>query len=89
MIEIADSLSKINFRHESIKTTDKLRQISQVIEIEKDILQQAWSLYRNRTDKEWSLTDCYSFVVMEKLGIKQALTTDKHFEQAGFEILLK
>lgn len=89
LIEIADSLSKIKFRHESIGTTDKLRQISQIVEIEKIILQQAWSLYKSRTDKEWSLTDCYSFIVMKKYGIKQALTTDKHFEQAGFEILLK
>ena len=38
LIEIADSLSKANFRHESIKITDKLRQISQVIEFERDIL---------------------------------------------------
>ncbi len=49
----------------------------------------AWSLFERRIDKEWGLTDCYSFVVMKKFDIKQALTTDKHLEQAGFEILLK
>jgi len=89
LIEIADSLSRISFRHEAIGTTDKLRQLAQVVEVEKSFLQQAWFLYKNRPDKEWSVTDCYSFIVMEKYSIKQVLTTDKHFEQAGFEILLK
>jgi len=41
-------------------------------------------LYRERPDKFWSLTDCISFVVMEEQGITEALTGDKHFEQAGF-----
>jgi predicted nucleic acid-binding protein len=46
-------------------------------------------LYVNRPDKQWSLTDCISFVVMEREGIADALTGDKHFEQAGFNVLLK
>ena len=37
------------------------------------------------TDKDFSLTDCTSFVVMEELGLARALTTDRHFSQAGFE----
>ncbi len=47
------------------------------------------SLYRERHDKEWSLTDCISFVVMRERGIGEALTGDHHFEQAGFVALLK
>jgi len=46
-------------------------------------------LYRNYSDKEWGLTDCISFVVMKEQGIKEALTTDKHFAQAGFRVLLE
>jgi predicted nucleic acid-binding protein len=45
-------------------------------------------LYSRRPDKEWSLTDCISFVVMEEHGLTEALTTDHHFEQAGFTALL-
>ena len=47
------------------------------------------ALYANRTDKDWSLTDCISFVVMNERGITDALTGDHHFEQAGFAALLK
>ena len=46
-------------------------------------------LYRNRPDKDWSLTDCTSFRVMEARGLRDALTNDRHFEQAGFVALLK
>jgi len=45
-------------------------------------------LYQNRPDKNWSLTDCISFVVMQEHGITEALTADRHFEQAGFVPLL-
>jgi uncharacterized protein len=47
------------------------------------------ALFSQRTDKEWSLTDCISFVVMQEHGLTQALTADHHFEQAGFVPLLK
>lgn len=50
---------------------------------------EAWKLCKNRPDKAWSLVDSSSFVVMNKLSISAALTTDKHFEQAGFVRLLK
>jgi hypothetical protein len=45
-------------------------------------------LYATRPDKEWSLTDCISFVVMEREGLTDALTGDRHFEQSGFKVLL-
>ena len=47
------------------------------------------SLYAQRPDKEWSLTDCISFVAMADEGLTEALTGDRHFEQAGFAALLK
>jgi predicted nucleic acid-binding protein len=50
---------------------------------------EAWALLRRHADKEWSLVDCASFVVMRQRGITEALTTDHHFEQAGFVRLLK
>ena len=45
-------------------------------------------LFASRPDKDWSLTDCISFVVMGDLGLTDALTADRHFTQAGFRPLL-
>ncbi len=46
------------------------------------------SLYAERSDKDWTLTDCISFVVMRQYGMTEALTGDRHFQQAGFTPLL-
>ena len=46
------------------------------------------SLYEKRLDKDWGLTDCISFVVIQREEIIEAFTSDKHFEQAGFVGLL-
>jgi uncharacterized protein len=48
----------------------------------------AWDLCKARPDKNWSLVDCSSFVLMQKQSVQAALTTDHHFEQAGFIRLL-
>jgi predicted nucleic acid-binding protein len=53
------------------------------------LFQEGIAFYLQRPDKEWSLTDCISFVVMTRDGITEALTGDHHFEQAGFAALLK
>lgn len=51
------------------------------------LLDEGINLYGRRSDKRWSLTDCISFVVMGRHGITDALTADRHFEQAGFNLL--
>jgi predicted nucleic acid-binding protein len=48
----------------------------------------AKAFYRKHADHGYSFTDCSSFVVMRELRLRQALTTDRHFTQAGFEALL-
>jgi len=53
------------------------------------LFQRGLELFERRLDKEWSLTDCISFVVMTNEGIDEALTGDHHFEQAGFIALLR
>ena len=54
-----------------------------------DLFAQGIELYAQRPDKEWSLTDCISFIVMQEYRLTEALTADRHFEQAGFTALLK
>jgi predicted nucleic acid-binding protein len=50
---------------------------------------EAFRLYRDRPDKQWSLCDCISFVVMQSRGLREALSADEHFQQAGFRALLR
>lgn len=51
------------------------------------VLERSITLYEGCPDKDWSLTDCTSFIIMRDRVIRQALTGDKHFKQAGFDIL--
>jgi predicted nucleic acid-binding protein len=69
----------------SIKTSPHV----EIIHIDEVLDQQAWQLLTNRQDKERSLVDCASFVLMQRRGIYESMTTDHHFEQAGFVRLLK
>jgi predicted nucleic acid-binding protein len=60
-----------------------------LVPAEAELWQRGLALYETRLDKEWSLVDCVSFVVMNERKLTDALTGDHHFEQAGFKALLK
>lgn len=60
----------------------------EVVPFQPDLIDSAVQLYRTRPDKDWSLTDCLSFVVMEQRHLREALTTDGHFEQAGLKVMM-
>lgn len=71
---------------EEIRASKTLR----VVHIGKNLQEEAWELFKNRNSRlDWSFTDCTSFVVMQRLHIKEALTFDHEFEQAGFIALLR
>ena len=59
----------------------------QLIHVDEDLFGAAWTYFAARKDKRFSLTDCVSFVLMQRLGIETALTFDAHFIQAGFRTL--
>ncbi len=61
----------------------------EIVHVESILDAEAWELLKSHQDKKWSLVDCASFVLMRQRGISEALTTDHHFEQAGFIRLLK
>jgi predicted nucleic acid-binding protein len=50
--------------------------------------EEAKSFFRKHADHGYSFTDCTSFVLMSELRIRDALTTDRHFAEAGFRPLL-
>jgi predicted nucleic acid-binding protein len=61
----------------------------EVVRASADLFAAGLRLHRNRPDKEWSLTDCVSFHLMRERGLTRALAYDIHFEQAGFEAMLR
>jgi uncharacterized protein len=61
----------------------------QVVPQTRQLFQDALTLYERRDDKDWSLTDCASFIIMQKQKIAEALTNDHHYTQMGFRALLK
>jgi predicted nucleic acid-binding protein len=90
LLELANTLSASRHRGVFARFLDRLRANPNVIiyEAEREVFDLGVDLYQKREDKEWSLTDCISFVVMAREGIAEALTGDHHFEQAGFSILI-
>lgn len=54
-----------------------------------NLFEQAFRRYQSRPDKNWSMTDCASFILMEQEGLTAALTHDRHFTQAGFKAMLR
>lgn len=90
LLETANALSRPTWRAAAIALIDYLkeRQDVDVVELSPHLWQRGWDLFRKRTDKAWSLTDCLSFVVMQDAGLVSALATDDHFQQAGFRALL-
>lgn len=70
---------------EKIRST----QAVQIIHINEVIEEEAWRLFKQCSDKDFSFTDCTSFIVMRQLNLIDAFTSDHHFEQMGFTALLK
>jgi predicted nucleic acid-binding protein len=62
---------------------------TEIVPVSHDVFERGLALFLARPDKEWSLTDCTSFIVMQERGSTHALTSDLHFEQAGFVALLR
>ncbi|MDQ3132706.1 MAG: PIN domain-containing protein [Acidobacteriota bacterium] len=91
LVELANALSSVELRGKAIILIDELQTLPnvEIVWSSVELFEKAWTLYRERPDKEWSLTDCASFVVMRERGINTAFTSDKHFEQAGFVRLLE
>jgi len=68
----------------SVLTAIKRDPSVEIVYIERAIDDEAWGLLESRLDKQWSLVDASSFIVMKQSGMTEALTTDHHFTQAGF-----
>jgi predicted nucleic acid-binding protein len=91
LIEVADRLARGKARLLVPSLFQDLRDANdcEVVAFSDVLFKEAMDLYGRHRDKDWTLTDCASFVVMRARQIDEALTGDHHFEQAGFIALLK
>lgn len=91
LTEFGDGLANRNARQAFVRLLEILKSASdvEIIPPSQELFNKGAELFAQRPDKDWSLTDCISFVAMQERGIAEALTTDRHFEQAGFTALLK
>ena len=87
LTEVADALAASSSRQTIRSLVAELADNPSVVLVDATpaLFQRGLVLYHDRPDKQWSLTDCISFVVMADHGLGAALTGDRHFSQAGFQ----
>ncbi len=90
LLELADALCKPRQREEALAVWEAAQTdpAFRLIPASPELIERGRKLYRARPDKDWSLTDCISFAVMQDEHLTEALTGDRDFEQAGFKPLL-
>ena len=90
LLEVGNGLAR-GFRDEASALFEELENSAEaeIVRLDPEILSTAMALYKLHRDKEWGLVDCVSFVVMREMKIASALTSDKHFVQAGFRALMR
>lgn len=90
LLEIGNALAR-NYRNEAVVVIEQFlaSEEVEVVRLTPELFDQAFALYKASQDKEWSLVDCISFVVMREAGVSRALTFDRHFAQAGLEVLMR
>lgn len=91
LAEVADALCRPKLRNLAVELIRDLQadELVTIVPATHRLFETGLDLFSSRGDKGWSLTDCISFVVMQKYRLRDALTADKHFEQAGFRVLMK
>jgi uncharacterized protein len=90
LVELADGLAMPRYRVQVARFIQALHNHERVriVPASDALLTRGLEFYAARPDKQWSLTDCVSFLVMGDQGLREALTGDQHFQQAGFLALL-
>ena len=78
-----------NFRSKTVNSVHEIIKSSniQIVTQSNALFLEGLKLYGLRLDKQYSMSDCISMVVMNENLITEVLTNDHHFEQEGFTIL--
>jgi predicted nucleic acid-binding protein len=90
LLEIGNALARRN-RSQAAAMIQRLLAAEHVtvVRLTPELFERAFAFYAAHQDKEWGMTDCISFVVMRDKGMTDALTSDRHFVQAGFFALMR
>lgn len=90
LVEIANSLSLPPQRPLAISIIERIQgdALTTIVPLSSERFEKALTLFKERSDKSWGMVDCFSFIVMDEFRIKQALTFDEHFRQAGYKVPL-
>lgn len=90
MLEVGNSMSAVRSRKLAVQLKETLGTSARmnVVPVTEELYEAGWQFYAARPDKDWSIVDCISFVLMQERGLTEAFTADHHFEQAGFIKLL-
>jgi predicted nucleic acid-binding protein len=90
LLEVGNTFSRAPFKPVALRLIETARRSPrwQCLAVDGPLLDPGLALFRQRPDKDWSLTDCIGILVATYLRIEQAFTTDRHFVQAGLDILL-
>lgn len=91
LLELVDALRAPYWRPHIVEFVGRLYESDhcEIVPLSCELLKLGLSLFERRPDKEWCLTDCISMEVMRKRGIAEVITSDHHFEQAGYQCLLR
>lgn len=89
LLEIGNALSR-RFKPQAIEAIEGFLAAPEVeiVRVDETLFDKGFELYKSHADKTWGLVDCISFVVMRENNITDALTSDRHFVQAGFRALM-
>ena len=91
LMEFGNMLSSVHLRCKAFSYIQLLKndKYTEIVSVSEELFESGLTMFGKYQDKEWGLVDCMSFLVMREKEITHALTSDEHFEQAGFTILLK
>lgn len=87
LLELGSYLCRTPDRETFLRTYEHVKDAMEVIWSDEELFEEGVALFASRSDKDWSLTDCLSFVIMRRMNIRDAFTLDHHFAQAGFHVL--
>ena len=91
LLEFGNAFSAVNLKPTAVKMIEAVRASEKwlCIALDDALIERGFQQFKQMADKDWGFVDCISILVARDMGTREVFSTDHHFEQAGFQILLK